>query len=34
VKTTPFGGTALHVKTLARNAEVVEKIAVLIGNRR
>jgi hypothetical protein len=30
-KTTPFGGTALHVKTSARNAEVVEKIAVLMS---
>ena len=26
-KTTPFGGAALHVKTFARNAEAVEKIA-------
>jgi hypothetical protein len=30
-KSTPFGGTALHVKTLARNAEVVEKTAVLMS---
>jgi hypothetical protein len=30
-KSTPFGGTALHVKTFARNAEVVEKIAVLMS---
>ena len=31
VKTTPFGGAALHVKTLARNAEAAEKIAVLMS---
>ena len=30
-KTTPFGGAALHVKTLAWNAEAVEKIAVLMS---
>jgi hypothetical protein len=27
----PFGGAALHVKTLARNAEAVEKIPVLMS---